>query len=133
MLYVEDVSVKDFVSQYGMFLYIYLCVMLECYWKVFDEVLGDYFYLICYVVKVNLNIGVLSVLVKLGLGFDIVLGGELVCVKVVGGDMSKVVFFGVGKILEEIEFVLEEGIYCFNVEFELELYCINEVVGKVGK
>lgn len=22
---------------------------------------------------------------------------------------------------------------CFNVEFEFELYCINEVVGKLGK
>jgi len=47
--------------------------------------------------------------------------------------MSKVVFSGVGKTPEEIEFALEEGIHCFNVESEPELHRINEVAGKVGK
>lgn len=90
-----------------MLVYIYLCVMLECYWYVFNDVIGEYFYFVCYVVKVNLNIGVLSVLVKLGLGFDIVLVGEFVCVIEVGGDVSKVVFLGVGKKYDEICYVLE--------------------------
>ena len=132
-LYAEDVSVKDLASQYGTPLYIYSRATLERHWKAFDEALGDHPHLICYAVKANSNIGVLSVLAKLGSGFDIVSGGELARVKAAGGDMSKVVFSGVGKTPEEIEFALEEGIHCFNVESEPELHRINEVAGKVGK
>ncbi len=132
-LHAEDVSVKDLASQYGTPLYIYSRATLERHWKAFDEALGDHPHLICYAVKANSNIGVLSVLAKLGSGFDIVSGGELARVKAAGGDMSKVVFSGVGKTPEEIEFALEEGIHCFNVESEPELHRINEVAGKVGK
>lgn len=132
-LHAEDVSVKDLASQYGTPLYIYSRATLERHWKAFDEALGDHPHLICYAVKANSNIGVLSVLAKLGSGFDIVSGGELARVKTAGGDMSKVVFSGVGKTPEEIEFALEEGIHCFNVESEPELHRINEVAGKVGK
>ena len=132
-LHAEDVSVKDLASQYGTPLYIYSRATLERHWKAFDEALGDHPHLICYAVKANSNNGVLSVLAKLGSGFDIVSGGELARVKAAGGDMSKVVFSGVGKTPEEIEFALEEGIHCFNVESEPELHRINEVAGKVGK
>ena len=132
-LHAEDVSVKDLASQYGTPLYIYSRATLERHWKAFDEALGDHPHLICYAVKANSNIGVLSVLAKLGSGFDIVSGGELARVKAAGGDMSKVVFSGVGKTPEEIEFALQEGIHCFNVESEPELHRINEVAGKVGK
>ena len=106
-LHAEDVSVKDIASQYGTPLYIYSRATLERHWKAFDEALGDHPHLICYAVKANSNIGVLSVLAKLGSGFDIVSGGELARVKAAGGDMSKVVFSGVGKTPEEIEFALE--------------------------
>ncbi len=132
-LHAEDVSVKDLASQYGTPLYIYSRATLERHWKAFDEALGDHPHLICYAVKANSNIGVLSVLAKLGSGFDIVSGGELARVKAAGGDMSKVVFSGVGKTPEEIEFALEEGIHCFNVESEPELHRINDVAGKVSK
>lgn len=132
-LHAENVSVKDLASQYGTPLYIYSRATLERHWKAFDEALGDHPHLVCYAVKANSNIGVLSVLAKLGSGFDIVSGGELARVKAAGGDMSKVVFSGVGKTPEEIEFALEEGIHCFNVESEPELHRINDVAGKVGK
>ncbi|MFS1702258.1 diaminopimelate decarboxylase [Alteromonas sp. AMM-1] len=132
-LHAENVSVKDLASQYGTPLYIYSRATLERHWKAFDEALGDHPHLICYAVKANSNIGVLSVLAKLGSGFDIVSGGELARVKAAGGDMSKVVFSGVGKTPEEIEFALQEGIHCFNVESEPELHRINDVAGKLGK
>lgn len=50
-----------------------------------------------------------------------------------GGEVLKVVFLGVVKLYSEIECVLDVGICCFNVELIFELYCINEVVGKMGK
>lgn len=108
--------------------YIYLCKIFECYYCVFVDVVKLYKSLVCYVVKVNLNIVVFNILVCFGFGFDIVLKGEFVCVIEVGGDVSKVVFFGVVKIVDEIMYVFKLGIKCFNVEFVVEFECILEVV-----
>jgi diaminopimelate decarboxylase len=49
-------------------------------------------HLSCCAVKANSNLEVLSILAKLGAGFDIVSGGELERVVAAGGDPSKVVF-----------------------------------------
>ena len=132
-LHAEDIDVKALAEQYGTPLYIYSRATLERHWHAFNDALGDHPHLVCYAVKANSNIGVLSVLAKLGSGFDIVSGGELARVIEAGGDMSKVVFSGVGKTPEEIEFALLQGIHCFNVESEPELERINAVAGKLGK
>ena len=132
-LHAEDIDVKVLAAQYGTPLYVYSRATLERHWHAFNDALGDHPHLICYAVKANSNIGVLSVLAKLGSGFDIVSGGELARVIEAGGDMSKVVFSGVGKTPEEIEFALQQGIHCFNVESEPELERINAVAGKLGK
>ncbi|MBR9793501.1 MAG: diaminopimelate decarboxylase [Gammaproteobacteria bacterium] len=132
-LHAEDIDVKALAAQYGTPLYVYSRATLERHWHAFNDALGDHPHLICYAVKANSNIGVLSVLAKLGSGFDIVSGGELARVIEAGGNMSKVVFSGVGKTPEEIEFALQQGIHCFNVESEPELERINAVAGKLGK
>ena len=132
-LHAEDIDVKVLAAQYGTPLYVYSRATLERHWHAFNDALGDHPHLICYAVKANSNIGVLSVLAKLGSGFDIVSGGELARVIEAGGDMSKVVFSGVGKTPEEIEFALQQGIHCFNVESEPELHRINDVASKLGK
>lgn len=132
VLHAEDVNVKTLASEYGTPLYVYSRATLERHWHAFNNALGELPHLICYAVKANSNIGVLSVLAKLGSGFDIVSGGELARVIEAGGDMSKVVFSGVGKTPEEIEFALKQGIHCFNVESEPELARINDVAAKLG-
>jgi len=89
--------------------------------------------LICYAVKANSNLAVLNIIAKLGGGFDIVSIGELKRVIAAGGQPSKVVFSGVGKRPDEIEFALNAGIHCFNVESLQELDTINHVAKKLGK
>lgn len=131
-LFAEDVAVSDIASQYGTPAYIYSRATLERHWHAFDQALGEHPHLICYAVKANSNIGVLSVLAKLGSGFDIVSGGELARVLEAGGDAGKVVFSGVGKKREEIRYALEQGILCFNVESEPELERINAVAAEMG-
>ena len=88
--------------------------------------------LVCYSVKANSNLSILSLLSKKGLGFDIVSGGELHRVIKAGGDTSKVVFSGVGKTDEEIEFALKNNIYCFNVESPGELNRIDSKATTLG-
>lgn len=128
----EDVPVADIAARYGTPAYIYSRATLERHWHAFDDAIGDHPHLICYAVKANSNLGVLSVLAKLGSGFDIVSGGELARVIEAGGDAGKVVFSGVGKTPEEIAYALDQGIKCFNVESEPELHRINEVAAQKG-
>jgi diaminopimelate decarboxylase len=80
-----------------------------------------------FAVKANSNMAVLGVIAECGLGFDIVSLGELLKVERAGGDLSKVVFSGVGKSRNEIEQALERNILFFGVESESELDCMLEV------
>ena len=131
-LFAEDVAVAELAKQYGTPLYVYSRATLERHWHAFDDAIGEHPHLICYAVKANSNIGVLSALAKLGSGFDIVSGGELARVIEAGGDPAKVVFSGVGKTSDEIRYALEQGIKCFNVESEPELHRINAVAGELS-
>ncbi|WP_395339782.1 diaminopimelate decarboxylase [Ningiella sp. W23] len=126
-LFAEDAPVSAIAAEHGTPVYIYSRATLERHWHAFNDAMSKHKHLICYAVKANSNLGVLSVLAKLGSGFDIVSGGELARVIAAGGDPAKVVFSGVGKTPEEIKYALETGIKCFNVESIPELERINQV------
>lgn len=132
-LYAEQVPVAAIADTYGTPCYVYSRATLERHWKAFDDAAGEHPHLVCYAVKANSNLAILSVLAKLGSGFDIVSGGELARVLEAGGDPAKVVFSGVGKTVEEIEYALEAGVGCFNVESEPELHRIATVAKRLGK
>ena len=132
-LYAENLPVQQLAEQFGTPLYVYSRATLERHWRAFDSALGEHPHLICFAVKSCSNIGVLSVMAKLGSGFDIVSQGELERVLAVGGDPSKVVFSGVAKSREEIMRGLEVGIRCFNVESLSELKHINLIASEMGK
>jgi diaminopimelate decarboxylase len=83
--------------------------------------------------KSNSNLAVLRVFAKEGSGFDIVSAGELFRALKAGADPKKVVFSGVGKKKEEIEYALNAGILMFNIESEQELTFLNEVARVLGK
>ncbi|NKC00553.1 MAG: diaminopimelate decarboxylase [Pseudomonadales bacterium] len=79
-----------------------------------------------YSVKANSNLSILRVMAAHGCGFDIVSGGELSRVVAAGCEPGEVIFSGVGKTVEEIDYALKLGIHCFNVESEQELNRISE-------
>lgn len=131
-LLAEQVSVDALAKTYGTPLYIYSRGAVEAQFDAYQQGLGDHPGLICYAVKANSNLGILSVLARRGAGFDIVSVGELERVLVAGGDPAKVVFSGVGKKASEMQRALEVGIHCFNVESEAELERLNSVAGTLG-
>ena len=113
-----------------------MCTRLAISWIATEltiDAFGDLPHHVCYAVKANSNIKILRLLAEAGSGFDIVSGGELFRVIQAGGDASKVVFSGVGKTKEEIEYALREGIHIFNCESEAELAVIDSVAGRLGK
>lgn len=131
-LHCEGTSLAELAEQHGTPLYVYSRATIERHWRAFDQAAADHPHLICYAVKANSNLGVLSVMAKMGSGFDIVSGGELSRVIEAGGDPRKVVFSGVGKTKQEIALALEHDILCFNVESRAELDRINQVAAKMG-
>ena len=74
--------------------------------------------MICYAVKANSNLHILSLLSKLGSGFDVVSGNELKrCIRA-GVDKNKIVFSGVAKSYDEIKYAIESDILSINISDE---------------
>ncbi len=132
-LYCEEVPIKKIVKEVGTPAYIYSAKTIRRHFKVFDSSFKSIDHIICYSVKANSNIAVLSVLKHLGAGADIVSGGELKRALKAGIPPEKIVFSGVGKTLEEMEMALSAGILMFNVESLEELEALAEVAKKLNK
>ena len=131
-LYCEQVPLADLAAHVGTPAYVYSSQTLLQNFHAYEDAFGDLPHTVCYAVKANSSLGVLSLLAKAGAGFDIVSGGELYRVLQAGGDPAKVVFSGVGKTASEVEFALASGIHSFNCESEAELALIDSLAARRG-
>lgn len=132
-LFAEGVPVRRIAEEVGTPAYIYSLATLRRHYRVFDQAFARIPHIVCFSVKANSNLAVLRAFVKEGGGCDIVSGGELYRALKAGADPKKIVFSGVGKKKEEIEYALAAGILMFNVESEQELNALNEIARSVGK
>src|SRR5581483_3941745 len=101
--------------------------------RAYDDAFRTQPHRVCYAVKANSNLAVLGLLAEAGAGFDIVSGGELFRVLKAGGDPRSIVFSGVGKTADEIDYALEAGIHGFNCESETELALIDSLAARRGR
>ena len=121
-LMVDRVALSKLAKQYRTPLYVYSGSTIRERYRAFDLAFKDIPHTVCYSVKANSNLSLLKFLAKLGSGFDVVSGGELERVlRASKKAASKVVFSGVGKTAEEMDFALKAGILLFNVESAGEL------------
>ncbi|HRD33666.1 MAG TPA: diaminopimelate decarboxylase [Rhodocyclaceae bacterium] len=132
-LTLEGAELADIAARFGTPTYVYSLAALRDAFAAFQAALAGRRSLVCYAVKANSNLGVLSAFARWGAGFDIVSGGELARVIAAGGDPGKTVFSGVGKSVEELRQALEAGIRCFNIESAPELERLNTIAGELGK
>ena len=132
-LHMEQVSIESLAKHYGTPCYVYSKQAILDGYHAYTDSFASLDHQICYAVKTNSNLAVLSVLAQAGAGFDIVSRGELMRVLAAGGEASRVVFSGVGKTYGDIEYALNQGISCFNVESISELALINEVAKTLDK
>lgn len=131
--YAEEVPLSRIAESVGTPCYVYSYAALKDAFTSYRDAFSDVATLICYSVKANSNLAILKSFADIGSGFDIVSLGELIRVRKAGGDLSKVVFSGVGKTAEEMTAALEAGILFFNVESVEELGLLNEVAIGLGK
>jgi diaminopimelate decarboxylase len=132
-LWCEDVSVSEIAAKIGTPFYLYSHKTLRNHFRVFDGAFKGLNHLICFSVKANSNIAILKIFISEGGGVDIVSGGELYRALKAGADPGKVVYSGVGKRMDEIEYALKTDILMFNVESSEELLKIDESAGRLKK
>ncbi len=132
-LYCEDMAIEKIAIEVGTPFYLYSKETLEHHFKVFDIAFSDVPHITCYAVKANSNIAILDIFGRLGGGADIVSGGELFRALRTGMSPGKIVYSGVGKKIEEIDFALKSDILMFNIESSQELEVINQRAEKLGR
>ena len=131
-LWIEDLALEEIAQRFGTPCYVYSAAAMRDALAAFEAPLAGSDHLVCYAVKANGNLAVLSLFARLGAGFDIVSGGELKRVLAAGGVASRTIFSGVGKSEAEMRMALAADIKCFNVESEPELERLARVASGMG-
>lgn len=86
-----------------------------------------------YAMKANCNNAILKVIRDLGLGLDVVSGGEMARAMELGFKPADIVFSGVGKTEKEITTAITNSISQINVESLSELKRILKIAKSMGK
>jgi diaminopimelate decarboxylase len=131
-LFCEDVSVEAIAKEVGTPFYLYSSRTLKRHFKAFADAFAEIPHIICFAVKSNSNIAILKSFANEGGGADIVSGGELYRALQAGVDPARVVYSGVGKRDDEVDYALKTGILMFNIESFQELQVIDERAGRLG-
>lgn len=122
----------DLAAQYGTPLYVYSRSHLIGQFRALKAAMAPVNPLICYAVKANTCGAVIATFAGEGAGADVVSGGELFRARRAGVAADQIVFAGVGKRDDEIDYALREGILYFTVESEPELERISACAKKLG-
>ena len=131
-MYCEDVPLDRIAKDVGTPFYLYSHATLKRHFKAFDGAFEGMRRLVCFSAKANTNLAVLSLFAGLGSGLDIVSGGELFRGLKAGFTPERIVYSGVGKRIDEIDYALKTGILMFNIESLEELELIDARAGQLG-
>ena len=126
-LIIEKINVQDIAKKYGTPTYCYSYARLKKNINNFQKNFRSFSPLICFAVKSNTNVNLIREIKKFGLGADVVSKGELMMALKAGVSPKKIVFSGVGKTSEEINFAVEKKILLINAESESEIREIDRV------
>ena len=132
-LHAEDVAIADIAKKLATPFYCYSATAIQQQFEQYRHAFADTNALVAFALKANSNQAVLSLLAKKGAGGDVVSGGELRRALKAGIPADKIVYSGVGKTVEEIDFALGHDIHCFNAESEPELQQLSARAVAMGK
>ena len=131
--YIENVSAERIVKQFGTPSYVYSYNTIKNNINNFKKNFKNINPLICFSVKSNSNLKILSLINKFGLGADVVSKGELLRVLKAKIKPEKIVFSGVGKTIDELKFAVSKKILLINTESESEIIEIEKIAKKNKK
>ena len=126
-LTIENVTIDKIAKKYGTPSYCYSFNKLKENINNFKKSFKSFSPLICFSVKSNANVSLIREIKKFGLGADVVSIGELIAAIKAGINPKKIVFSGVGKTLEEINYAVDKKILLINAESQSEIKQIEKV------
>ncbi len=125
--FIESLKAKNLAKTYKTPLYCYsydkIRENIEKFKNTFKSVNPTF----CFAVKANPNTILLREIKKLGFGADVVSIGELMKALKAGINPNKIVFSGVGKTSEEIDFAVKKKILLINAESKSEILEIEKI------
>ena len=131
--YIENVSAEKIAKKFGTPSYVYSYDKIKNNINNFKKKFKTINPLICFSVKSNSNLKILSLINKFGLGADVVSKGELMRALKAKIKPEKIVFSGVGKTTDELEFAVSKKILLINTESESEIIEIEKIAKKRKK
>jgi len=131
--YIENVSAERIAKQFGTPSYVYSHDKIKNNINNFKKNFKTINPLICFSVKSNSNLKILSLTNKFGLGADVVSKGELIRALKAKIKPEKIVFSGVGKTIDELKFAISKKILLINAESESEIIEIEKIAKKNKK
>jgi diaminopimelate decarboxylase len=117
----DGVSVHAIASQVGTPVYIYSARSIRDAFRSIDDAFASYPHAIHYALKANSTLAIVRLLQSLGSRADANSGGEVRVALRAGFAPSDIVFTGVGKTRDELEFAIAEGVGTINAESAGEL------------
>ncbi len=130
-LYCEKSNLNILAKKFGTPLYVYSKKEIEKRISTIQKSLPKIE--IYFAVKSNSNLHILKIMKKMGVGADIVSGGELFRAIMSDIPSSKIIYSGVGKTNQEILEALLAEIKFFNVESKDELIRINQIAKNLNR
>tara|TARA_B100000989_G_scaffold262321_1_gene213758 strand:- start:286 stop:1506 length:1221 start_codon:yes stop_codon:yes gene_type:complete len=126
-LTIEKLSVETIAKRYGTPTYCYSFEQFKKNILNFKKNFESFSPLICFAIKSNTNLNLIKEIKQFGLGADVVSMGELMMALKAGINPKKIVFSGVGKTSNEINYAINKNILLINAESENEIKEIEKI------
>jgi len=132
-LFVDNTSIKSIAKNNTTPFYVYSYKKIRSNFETFSNYFKRVGPLICFSVKSNSNISLVSELGKLGSGADVVSEGELLKALKAKIKPNKIVFSGVGKTEDELKLAIRKRLLLINIESESEARLIDKISKKMNR
>lgn len=129
----DGVSIQSIVDHAGTPTYIYSAHAIRDAYRAIDDAFGSYPHAIHYALKANSTLAVVRLLRSLGSRADANSGGEIRVAQRAGFAPDDIVFTGVGKTRDELEYAIAEGVGTINAESAGELDRIAALARTQGR
>ncbi len=126
-LTIDKVKIEDIAKKFDTPTYCYSYTQLKKNIINFKKNFRSFSPLICFAIKSNTNLNLIREIKKFGLGADVVSMGELMMALKAGINPKKIVFSGVGKTSNEINYAIDKKILLINAESKSEIKEIDRI------
>jgi diaminopimelate decarboxylase len=129
----DDVGVEGIVEAVGSPVYIYSARAIRDAYRAIDAAFAAYPHAIHYALKANSTLAIVRLLRSIGSLVDANSGGEIQVAQRAGYAPPEIVFTGVGKTREELDYAIGAGVGVINAESAGELDRIAALAAAAGR